>query len=109
MWCKKESKGAKQNHAKNNKNTANKRFQKQEEEWKKIPPKDNEPKVKQVGKKKWHWCIYYMKWIVHKKEDCQMGKQQQANDPQENKPQAKQAQTSYAQTLAHIALMAADE
>jgi hypothetical protein len=50
-----------------------------------------------------------MKWIVHKEEDCQIGKQQQANNPQENKPQAKQAQTSYAQTRAHIALMAADE
>jgi hypothetical protein len=50
-----------------------------------------------------------MKWTVHKPEDCQLGKQQKANDHQEIKPQAKQAQTSYAQTLAQIALMAGDE
>ena len=103
----KESKGDKQ--GKNKKNTANKRFQKQDEEWKKTPPKEGEPWVKQVGKKLWYWCIHHMKWCVHKPEDCQLGKQAQTDQAKDAKPQAKQAQTSYAQTLAQIALMAADE
>jgi cobalamin-dependent methionine synthase I len=64
----KESKGDKQNQAKNKKNTANKRFQKQDEEWKKTPPKEGEPWIKQVGKKTWYWCIHHMKWCVHKPE-----------------------------------------
>jgi hypothetical protein len=33
---------------KNKKNTSSKKHQKQEEAWKKVPPKDNEPKEKSV-------------------------------------------------------------
>jgi hypothetical protein len=61
---------------KNSKDRSNKRFQKQDEEWKTTPPKDNEPTQKQVGKKTFHWCIHHMKWTLHKPDDCELGKQQ---------------------------------
>ena len=44
---------------------SNKPFQNQETEWIKMPPKDDEPKHKQVGKKTWPWCVHHMKWTMH--------------------------------------------
>ena len=88
---------------KNKKDRSLEKAQKQDEEWKKQPPKDNEPKVRLVGKKNWHWCIHHMKWTVHNPEDCDLGKR----NAKENNHQVKQA--TYAKTLAQIALMAVDE
>jgi hypothetical protein len=45
---------------------SNRHYQSQDEEWMTTPPKDDEPKHKQVGKKTWHWCVHHMKWTVHK-------------------------------------------
>ncbi len=64
---------------KNQKDRTNKRFQKQDEEWKKVPPKDNEPKQKQVSTKTFHWCIHHMKWTIHKPDNCDIGKKNAGN------------------------------
>jgi hypothetical protein len=45
---------------KNKKNTSNKTFQKKDEEWKKIPPKDGEKTSKEVGKYTYHWCVHHI-------------------------------------------------
>ncbi len=88
----------------NQKDRSNKRFQKKDEEWKKTPPKDNEPKQKQVGKKTFHWCIHHMKWTLHKAEDCDLGRQQagQGNQQQQqaNRQQNTANQATYANLLA---------
>jgi hypothetical protein len=49
---KKDDKGEnkKDKKKKNKKDTSNKRYQKKDEEWKKLPPKDIDPKEKQVGR-----------------------------------------------------------
>jgi hypothetical protein len=46
-----QNKNAKGNNkkVKNKKNTSNKKLQKQEEAWKKVPPKDKEPKEKSAA------------------------------------------------------------
>ena len=89
----------------NKKNTSNKRWQKQDEAWKLIPPKDNEPQTRKIKNIQWHWCIHHMKWVTHSPNDCRVGKQK-ADEKQQL--QAKQA-TTYASTLAQVALMAANE
>ncbi len=57
---------------KNKKNTSNKKFQKRDEEWKKVPPKDGDPKEKQVGRFTFQWCEHHMAWMVHKPQDCRL-------------------------------------
>jgi hypothetical protein len=58
---KKDVKGG-QAKVKNKKNTANKTDQKKEEAWKKLPPKDGKPTIKDVGGKKYQWCVHHMAW-----------------------------------------------
>ncbi len=53
-----------------------KKDQKQDETWKKIPPKQGKPLTKKVGKKKWHWCKHHMAYTVHKPADCCLSKDQ---------------------------------
>ena len=38
--------------------------------WKKTPPKKDEPSVKTVGGKRYHWCKHHMAWGIHKPEEC---------------------------------------
>ncbi len=47
---KKEDKGENKGKKKNKKDTSNKKYQKRDEAWKKVPPKDSNPKEKQLGK-----------------------------------------------------------
>ena len=97
----------------NQKDRTNKRFQKQDEEWKRTPPKDNEPKHKQVGNKTFNWCVHHMKWVIHKPEDCDIGKKnasEQANDKvSQGNRQTTANQATYAQLLAQLALQSMDE
>ena len=58
----------------NKKDTSNKRKQKEDEAWKKVPPKDGDPKTKKVGELTFNWCIHHMAWTVHKPSDCKLGK-----------------------------------
>ena len=57
----------------NKKNTSNKKNQKQDEVWKKVAPKDGEPKEKKVKDKTFYWCHHHMAWGVHKPADCRVG------------------------------------
>jgi hypothetical protein len=49
--------------------TSNKKFQKRDKEWKKVPPKDKDPKEKQVGRFTFQWCERHMVWTAHKPQD----------------------------------------
>ena len=61
----------------NKKDTTNKKNQKKDEAWKKVPPKDGEPKEKKVGPKDrvFHWRHHHMSWGGHKANDCNVGKE----------------------------------
>jgi hypothetical protein len=39
-------------------------------EWKAVPPKANESKVKHNDDKTYHWCTNHQAWTIHKPEDC---------------------------------------
>jgi hypothetical protein len=69
----KKDKKAGEAKVKNKKNTSNKRNQKQEEAWKKTPPKDGEPKEKVSKGKTYHWCEHHMAWGIHSPKDCRLG------------------------------------
>jgi hypothetical protein len=71
---KKDNKGdnKKDKKTKNKKDTSNKKFQKRDEEWKKVPPKDGNPKEKQVGRFTFQWCKHHMVWTAHKPQDCRL-------------------------------------
>jgi hypothetical protein len=64
----------KKGKAKNKKDMSNKKNQKKDEAWKKVPPKDGEPKKKEHGDLTSHWCEHHMAWTVHKPADCKLGK-----------------------------------
>ena len=70
----KEDGGKKKGKAKNKKDTFNKFNQKKDEAWKKVPPKDGEPKKKEHGDLTFNWCKHHMAWTVHKPADCKPGK-----------------------------------
>ena len=55
---------------KNDKKMKNKKYQKKDDEWKKVPPKDGDPKERQVGRFTFQWCEHHMAWTVHKPQDC---------------------------------------
>ena len=49
--------------------------QKEDEAWKKIPPKDGDKKSKEMGKHTFHWCEHHMAWCMHLPSDCRLGNQ----------------------------------
>lgn len=70
---------------------------KQDEKWRKTPPKDDEPKTKAIKGKTYHWCDHHMAWVRHKPEECNLKKQREQND-------ANQSTQSLAQTYAAIVI-----
>ena len=85
--------GKKKGKAKNKKDTSNKKKQKEDEAWKKVPPKEGDPKTKKNGELTFNWCIHHMAWTVHKPSDCKLGK--------------KMAEEQKSSALAHSATVAA--
>ncbi len=73
---------------KNKKNTSNKTYQKKEEAWKRLPPKDGEPATKDVGGKKYQWCIHHMAWGIHSAQECHLGasRKDASKQGKENQP-----------------------
>jgi hypothetical protein len=73
---------------KNKKNTSNKTYQKKEEAWKRLPPKDGEPTTKDIGGKKYQWCVHHMVWGIHSAQECCLGasRKDAAKQGKENKP-----------------------
>jgi hypothetical protein len=55
-----------------NKNSSeNKRSNRKKPSWMAKPPKPNEPKVKEVDGKTYHWCSKHKAWGKHTPEECQ--------------------------------------
>ncbi len=59
----------------NKKDRSNKKAQKKDKAWKRVPPKEGEPKEKKHGDYTFHWCKHHMAWTIHKLEACLLGKQ----------------------------------
>jgi hypothetical protein len=100
---------------KNKKNTKDRKQQKQDEAWKKVPPKAGEPKQKKSNDTTYNWCDHHMAWTVHTQAECKLGKSraQQAQsattdvaNPAISTPSLPPA---YAALLANMARCAADE
>jgi hypothetical protein len=70
---------------KNKKKGGDKAKQKEDEEWKKVPPKDGDMKSKEVGKYTYHWCVHHMAWCMHLPADCCLGKERK-EEQQKTKP-----------------------
>jgi hypothetical protein len=79
--------GKREKKGQNKKNTSNRRAQKQEEAWKKIAPKSNKPKGKEVRGKKFYWCHHHMAWGDHKPANCRVGQAQKDNKDAHQKKQ----------------------
>jgi hypothetical protein len=88
---------------KNKKNTTNKRNQKEEEAWKKTPPKDGDPKEKTSKDKTYHWCVHHMAWGLHSPKDCRLGKARKEGDQHPKKEESKPGSVTAAAAAATIA------
>jgi hypothetical protein len=40
--------------------------------WKKVAPKAQDPKTKQVNRKTYHWCIPHEMWTIHSSSECRL-------------------------------------
>jgi hypothetical protein len=85
----------------NKKNRGNKTCQKEDEMWKKIPPKDGDNKMsKEMGKKyTFHWCEHHMAWCMHLPSKCRLGNQRK----EEQSPLIGSNSTTYAAAATSIA------
>jgi hypothetical protein len=88
----------------NNKKTRNKirgdkTWQKEDETWKKIPPKDGDKKSKEVGKHTFNWCEHHMAWGMHLPSKCRLGHQRK----EEQSPTVGGNSATYAAAAASIA------
>ncbi len=59
----------------NKKNRGDKTRQKEDEAWKKIPPKDCDKKSKEMGRHMFHWCEHHMVWCMHLPSEGRLGNQ----------------------------------
>ena len=89
---KKSSKGEnKGKKFKNKNNSSNKKYQKKNEVWKKVPPKVNKKKTKEVGKFTFNWCEHHMVWAVNKPSDCTLGQKHKEDQKKDNNNKANSA------------------
>jgi hypothetical protein len=95
---KKGNKGEKGKKWKNKKNTSNMKDQKRGETWKRVPPKENKKKEKQVGKYTYNWCEHHMVWTVHKPSDWELGKKHKDNQKKDRNKANSAVVTSAATT-----------
>ena len=68
-----EKKGDQGGTKKNKKDTANKRKQKENEKWQRVPPKDSKSHKKKVKDCTFYWCKHQMCWGGHKEKKCKKG------------------------------------
>jgi hypothetical protein len=83
----------------NKKNRGDKTRQKEDEARKKIPPKDNDKKSKEMGKYTYHWCEHHMAWCMHLPSECCLGHQRK----EEQSPTVGGNSATYAAAAAYIA------
>jgi hypothetical protein len=57
------------------KKTGDRNSEKEDEVWKRIPPKDGNKKSKKVGKHMYQRCEHHMAWCMHLPSECRLGKQ----------------------------------
>ena len=50
----------------------NKQRQKQDEAWKKVPPKAGKLSTKKIRNKEFHWCKHHMAWTMYPSTDCRL-------------------------------------
>lgn len=113
----KSFKGKKETKKKNKKNKSDRKHQKQDEAWKKIPPKAGEAKQKIHKELTWHWCDNHMQWTIHTPADCKKlnlpTKSTEANsattDVASPAISSSSLPSAYAALLANMARSAADE
>ena len=70
--------------------------------WKKIPPKEGEPRIKVVDGKTYYWCEDHMAWVLHKPKDCDLRKERLAEEKQAAEKEAEKQNTANALTYADI-------
>jgi hypothetical protein len=73
-----EKKGDQGGKKKNKKNTANKRKEKENEKWQRVPPKDGESHKKKLKDRTFYWCKHHMCWGGHKEKKCKKGTERMA-------------------------------
>ena len=95
---------------KNKKNTFNKKVQKADEAWKKVPPAAGKPHTMQRDGKTWHWCEYHMMWCIHTTDECRLNPKNAGQNIQANNAhlhdQDEDAPTQLEQMMATIAMSA---
>ena len=109
-----KDKKKKEKKTKNKKSKKDRKWQKKDEEWKKVPPKVGEAKQKCVKEKTYHWCEHHMAWGIHPQAECHFGaklKEIQARAAVVTTPAVTTPTTNsaYAALLANMARCAADE
>jgi hypothetical protein len=82
---KKNGRGENKGKKKNKKDTSNKKYQKNDEAWKKVPPKEGDPKEKQLGKYTFQWCEHHMAWTAHTPQDCRLNPKHKDYKKNDNK------------------------
>jgi hypothetical protein len=82
---------------KNKKNTGNKAKQKEDEAWKKIPPKSEDKKSKEVGIYTYNWCKHHVAWCMP--SECCLGKEWK-EEQQKTKPAYTANSATYAAATA---------
>jgi hypothetical protein len=95
----------------NQKNTSNRRQQKQDEAWKKVAPKSGDPKTTTKDSKTWHWCIHHLAWCLHSSDEYQKGNEnlkshisRQSSSSDNNEVDSRTGLNK--QLLAHLAVLA---
>ncbi len=96
--------------SRNQKNTSNRRRQKQDEAWKKTAPKSGKPKTIKRDNKTWNWCIHHLAWCLHSSDECRKGKsmntQPTSNQSSSNDSNQVDSRTGLnRQLLAHLAAL----
>ena len=100
------------------KDKSNRQAPNEDEEWKKVPPKQGEPETKKVDDTEWFWCREHKAWSLHATKDCRVKKAREEREKQNTQPAvAKEAVTASqthtnensAAVLATLAQMAMQE
>jgi len=99
---KKEVKGENKGKKKNKKDTSNKKYQKKDKTWKKVPPKDGNPKEKQLGKYTFQWCEHNIAWTAHKPQDCTLKPKHKDYKGKKNDNKANSAVITYSATVPSV-------
>ena len=50
-----------------------------------MPPKEGDPKEKQVGIITFQWCEHHMVWTAHKPQDCRLNPKHKGHNKNNNK------------------------